>query len=315
MANLQSIRKRISSVKNTQQLTRAMKMVAAARLRRVQDKVQQSRPFSGEILKMISPVISKTTDPESLSPFMAKDSVENTQQQDELQRVRVLVIASDRGLCGAYNSNIQKQITGSIQALTQMPRAELTVDVIGKHAYEYVKKVHPDVKLGSYHEGFLYRFSKSEALSLVQQYRDKYLDGSFNEFKCIYTEFKSVISQRVRFIPLLPITPKMILESAEASGSQESRGDSDIFGKGFLFEPTIADIAKQLVTSFLDSRFYQILLEAIASEHGARMTAMENATKNAKGMIEDLTLYYNQVRQAKITNELLDIVGGAEALR
>jgi F-type H+-transporting ATPase subunit gamma len=306
MANLQAIQKRITSVKNTQQLTRAMKMVAAARLRRVQDKVEQSRPFAAEVLKMIKEVLAKTMNPESLSSFLSNASEDNRTQK---RKIRVLVIGSDRGLCGGYNTNVQKQITKTLRRLTEAGH-EVSLDAIGKHAYEYAHKNHP--KIPSHHlKDFHARFSRNEAVKSIDVYRQQFLKNEFDEFMCIYTEFRSAISQQVKCMTLFPITPAMILDSVPEKDSQEavSKSSSDV-----LFEPSLLTLTQLLVISFLDSKFYQIILDAIASEHGSRMTAMENATKNAKEMIEKLTLFYNKQRQAKITNELLDIVGGVEAM-
>lgn len=313
MANLQAIRKRISSVKNTQQLTRAMKMVAAARLRRVQDKVLQSRPFAEEILKMIQQILEKTDQPELLSPFLSKAAPHTHEKENSIRRVMVLVVGSDRGLCGAYNSNVQRKAVGVIQELLEK-HVEVSIDVVGKRIYAYLKGTYPELTIGC-QENFHSRFSRTTAVALMGHYRKQYLSRVFSEFCCVYTEFRSPISQKTKMITLMPVSSTLILESIK--GMPHHLSNSKLPGEddGLVsFEPAIHELAQHLVESFLDSRFYQLLLDAIASEHGARMTAMESATKNAKEMMSDLTLYYNQQRQAKITNELLDIVGGAEAM-
>lgn len=311
MASLKELRKRISSVRSTQQITRAMKMIAASKLRRVQDKVKASRPFSGEVLSMIRPLFWGTKDVGMLSPFLRPpaDGGDDEGPKGATKNIRVLMVTSDRGLCGAYNGNVCRRTLG----LVRQQRDEghrVVVDVVGKKGYRFLKRQDPE-SVGMLLDEVGKHFSRKVAVSTMAQYRQQFLAGEFDVLMVVFTEFVSTMSQRVGGSLILPIDPEMIVRDSNSNAESVS-GDHD--STMFLIEPPAQQIAGRLVEAFLDSRFYQLLLDSVASEYGARMMAMENATRNASEMINSLTRVYNRQRQASITNEMIEIISGAEAL-
>lgn len=289
MANLKEVRTRISSVKSTQQITKAMKMVAASKLRKAQDAILQMRPYAKKLHGILENTIG-CLEGEHQSEY----SVER-----EIQKVLVFVITSDRGLCGAFNTNVIKASLSLIKEKYQDQKQnnQLWILPLGKKAYEYFSKRNYQV-VDNYYEifGDLSFDKAKEATEFAMQ---GFLKGDFDTVELVYNEFKNVATQILRVEHFLPI----IKEEEEIDESTD-----------YIFEPSIEFIIKEMIPRALKVQLYKAILESNASEHGARMTAMDQATENAGELLSDLRLVYNRTRQAAITNEILEIVGGAEAL-
>ncbi|OGP31518.1 MAG: F0F1 ATP synthase subunit gamma [Deltaproteobacteria bacterium GWC2_42_11] len=284
MATLRDIRRRIKSVKNTQQITKAMKMVAAAKLRRAQEDIIAARPYAKKMMEVLSSLAART---KSLShPLLEKRDV---------RKAEAVVITSDRGMCGAFNSSIIRTAENFIK--TNKDKLEITLNLVGRKGRDYFRRRGLNIR----QERTLpagrpdYRL----AADIGQDIAENYIKGTYDEVCLIYSEFKSTLSQRPVVVRLLPIEPA-------------NTGD---FPGEYLFEPSEEAIFSQLLPKHVEVQVFRALLESAASEHGARMTAMDSATKNAKEMISGLTLKYNRARQAAITKELMEIIGGAEALK
>jgi F-type H+-transporting ATPase subunit gamma len=302
-ASLRDIRKRISSVRSTQQITKAMKMVAAAKLRRAQESILATRPYATKMFEVLSRLAARTS--AEVHPLLARR---------EPKRVEVVVFTSDRGLCGAFNMNLIQKAEKFVQA--EKPKMEeIALSFIGRKGRDYFRK--RNVMMRREHVNFFgkvdFVLAAKIGQELVQTYAARQVDGIY----LLYSEFRSAIQQRVVLRRILPVEPKVgekgldISASAEAHSSGIGRGS----GVEYLYEPSEAEILDKLLPMYVEVQVYQALLESLASEYGARMTAMENATQNASEMIDKLTLIYNKARQAAITKELIEIVSGAEALK
>ena len=293
MANLKEVKGRIQSVTSTQQITKAMKMVAAAKLRRAQDRIMQMRPYA-EKLSGVMQNVSRAVDNQALdNPYG---------QERDINAVLLVVISSDRGLCGAFNSNIFKHTQNLIIDKYSYIEASGNLHIlpIGKRAYEYYKKKGYSIK-DTYYD--LFNSLDFDHVRTAAEYTMKsFLSQEFDKIEIIYNEFKNVATQIIRNEQFLPIPP---LESFE---------DTNIQNIDFIAEPNEAFILNEIIPKSLKIQFYKSLLESNASEHGARMTAMGQATDNAGELLKRLKLTYNRTRQAAITKEILEIVGGAEAL-
>ena len=288
MANAKDLRKRISSVKNTQQITKAMKMVSAAKLRRAQDNVLALRPYAKEVGNVIAS-LSSAMGSETQHPLLTPRG--NLEQKSAL----VILVTSDRGLCGAFNGNIIK--TGQRFLKTNATKySKLDFAFIGKKGYEFFKTRKP----GKYYQHLFIGLSLAKSKEFAQELITLYQGGQYDEIIFIYNEFKSAISQQINTDFFLPIT----MPTEEAGAIEQGLT---------IYEPGPEEILKRLLPKHFAVQVYRILLESLASEHGARMAAMENATKNAGEMIKKITLLYNKTRQAGITKELLEIVSGTEA--
>lgn len=287
MASAKDLRKRISSVKNTQQITRAMKMVSAAKLRRAQDNILSLRPYAHEVNSVIAQ-LARAGRSETIHPLLAERDPADT------EKVLVIVVTSDRGLCGAFNANVIKTAQRYMRTHSHKYK-QLDFAYIGKKGFEFFKSRKP----GKYYNNFFQGLKFGRAQELAQQLIELYLTGEYDEIKFIYNEFKSAISQKVNVETFLPVRI-----SDEAAGTGPAMT---------LYEPGIPAILEGLLPKHFAVQVYRVLLESLASEHGARMAAMENATKNAGEMIKKITLLYNKTRQAGITKELLEIVSGTEA--
>ena len=296
MATLREIRRRIGGVKRTQKITKAMKMVAAAKLRRAQDAIISARPYARKMNEMLRHLVTKI-DPE-INPLL---------QTREVKRAAVVIVTSDRGLCGAFNSNIVKTSVDHINRnyghLVERLHAFKLI-VVGKKGFDFFNK--KDFELHSKHVGIFQALDFNHARSIVQEITDGYLKGEFDKVELIYNEFKSVIQQRIVVEQLLPIPPEDTKETEDLRSLAQVE---------YIYEPSSAEIINALLPKHLNFQMWRILLESNAAEQGARMTAMDNATTNASELIRDLTLSYNKARQASITKELLEIVSGAEALK
>lgn len=285
MANLKELRNRISSVSSTMQITSAMKMVSAAKLKRAQDAIVEMRPYA-EKLEEILMNVSATLD--------ASEGV-YSQQVDEAKKVLLVIVSSNRGLCGAFNSNIVKQVL----AYKAEFNGELDVFAIGKKADEILLKREPSIKhigeRNSVFDGISFEGVAEVAEMLMQKFRD----GEYDRIDLIYNQFKNAAVQRVQQEQFLPV--------------RESDADSANTGD-YIYEPSKEEILEDIIPKSLKTQIFKAVLDSNASEHGARMTAMHKATDNANELKRNLSLEYNKARQAAITNEILEIVGGAEAL-
>lgn len=291
MASLKDIRARIDSTKNTQQITKAMKLVSAAKLRKAQNNIVNMRPYAVTLKKVITNIAAT----EKIShPLMNK--------KQQVNKVLLVVLTSDRGLCGGFNSSInkfaEKYMIEKISASTK-----LDFIFIGRRGLDYfgrknIKGIQNFTKLD---KDISYDMAKGIAESLIKYY----LDGDYDEIRLVYNYFQSAISQSVTCETLLPI------EVNTAVVDQSTTTNS----KDILFDPSAEGIIEELLKKNFNLQIYRAMSESVASEHGARMTAMENASNNAREMINKLTLIYNKARQEKITTELIEIVSGAEALK
>lgn len=288
MATLRDIKRRIKGVQNTQQITKAMKMVAAAKLRRAQEAAINARPYARHISLLISHLVSDEY--KVSNPFFA---------QREVKNLAVVVVTADRGLCGAFNSNLIKEVTRYISETD--PGVNTQLFCVGRKGYEFFKR--RDFSIDDFRSGLFQSLQYEDALGITQELITKYLNGTFDKVIVVYNEFKSIIQQRIVTEQFLPIPAP---EAGE--NTQDDLPD-------FIFEPDQKSIFEFLLPKHLKAQMWRILLESNAAEHAARMTAMDNATTNAKELIRSLNLTYNKERQAAITKEILEIVSGANALR
>ncbi|UOQ54466.1 ATP synthase F1 subunit gamma [Hymenobacter cellulosivorans] len=292
MASLKEVRNRIVSVQSTQQITKAMKMVAAAKLRRAQDNILRMRPYAQRLNSILS----------NLTSLAGDDVVSEYGEQRDVRRVLIIAITSDRGLAGAFNSNIFKGVNALIaeRYAAQAAAGNITVLAIGKRAHEYYSKRGP--VLGNYTHVFG-QLSFDTVRAAAEQAMEGFRTGQFDEVTMVYNEFRNVATQIVRAEQLLPLVP------VEAPATAAATSNVD-----YIFEPSKEEIVQTLIPQSLKVQLYKAVLESNASEHGARMTAMDKATENAGELLKSLKLTYNRTRQAAITTEILEIVGGAEAL-
>lgn len=288
MANLKEIRSRITSVNSTMQITSAMKMVSAAKLRRAQDKVTRMRPYAEKLQEILQNVGN--------SPSVAENVYA---QQREVNRLLIISVTSNRGLCGAFNNNVIKQAKMVIKA---HPNAEIKVLSIGKKSFDAFKKSShvPGVGYPSEPYAIYDNLIFDESSIIAQSVMDKFAEGKIDKVVLLYNSFKNAAVQILKeeqFLPILPPEPS------------ESLVQSD-----YIFEPGKDEIVNELIPKSLKIQLYKAILDSNAAEHGARMTAMHKATDNASELVKELKLTYNKARQASITNEILEIVAGAEAL-
>jgi F-type H+-transporting ATPase subunit gamma len=291
MASLKEVKSRIASVSSTQQITKAMKMVAAAKLRRAQDRIIQMRPYSKKLSAILQNV-SSDNDREVVNPYAEDRAVE---------RVLLVVITSDKGLCGPFNSNVFKETSQRINQeysaisdagnLTIMPIGKRSLDFYGRKTMHVVDDY--AMLFGS--------LSFEHAREAAEHAMDGFLSGTYDRVDVVYNEFKNVATQILRTEQLLPMVPE--------NSNQEETSATD-----YIYEPSKSEIIEELIPKSLKLKLYTALLESNASEHGARMTAMDKATENAGELLKELRLTYNRTRQAAITKEILEIVAGAEAL-
>lgn len=294
MATLREIRGRIVGVKNTQKITKAMKMVAAAKLRRAQEAIVSARPYARKISALLRHLVSQV-DP-SMNPLFV---------EREIEKVALVVVTADRGLCGAFNANIIKAAEHEIKTTYAEHRKKdrLRLITVGKKGTEYFSK--RGYKLHAKQVGVFASLEFDSARSIMTGLVDGYLKGEFDKVVVVYNEFKSVIQQRVVLEQMIPIPPEEVAPEAGHARAQVE----------YIYEPSRPEIVNSLVPKHLNFQMWRVLLESNAAELGAKMTAMDNATENAKELIRSLSLSFNNARQAAITKELLEIVAGAEALK
>jgi F-type H+-transporting ATPase subunit gamma len=287
MATLRDIRRRIRSVQSTQKITRAMKLVAAAKLRRAQERILAARPYADKLGELLANLVSGTED--AAHPLL---------EQRAGPRRQIVVVTADRGLAGAFNSNVLRR---AMEFVRESNTTALTLVVVGRKARDFFRRRPYTIRRDMV--GFWDRLAYAHAAELADDFMRQYLEGEVDEVHLLYNEFRSVAVQRPVRRQLLPIP-------SAAPGEGETAAPVD-----YIYEPGPAAILSDLLPRHVRMQVYRALMESLAGEYGARMTAMEAATKNAKEMIDVLTIQYNKARQEKITKELLDIVGGAEALK
>lgn len=287
MPSAREINRRIKSVTNTQQITKAMKMVSSVRLRRAQERALATAPYTEKIEGMLQRLAAASTG-EKVALFTP---------HDEVKKTCYIIVGADKGLAGAFNSNINKAM---VAVLKDKPRSASMLLVTGRKPAEYLKHLHivPDQKW----TGFSDKPQFTDAQQIAHVATEQFLAGEVDEVYIIYTKFKSALSQEVQTVKMLPISQQ---DGSEKTGPKEE----------YLFAPDAHQVLKSLLPQYLDMLVYNSLLQSAASELGARMTAMTSATDNAGELIDRLTVHYNKVRQAGITNELTEIVSGANALQ
>ena len=286
MASARDIKRKINSVSNTQKITKTMKMVSAAKMRKAIEAMQSARPYSVKLTELIQELSNRAGGNAEHAFFEARE---------EVKTIYLVVVTSDKGLCGAFNSNILKAAQTFVKENTGktikvVPVGKRALDFFAKRGFEIVEKW----------VGFGGKYTFSDAINVGKLLAKSFTSGDADEVHLIYNEFKSTSSQIVRSKKLLPL--------AVEGGSEPNYPD-------FEYEPDVTELLNTLLPQFINTSIFQSMLESVAGEHGARMVAMDNATRSAGEMIKKLVLNYNKTRQAAITTELLDIVNGAEALK
>ncbi len=286
MANVLDIRRRIRSVKSTQQITRAMKMVAAARLRRAQERVVNARPYANQMLALLGSVAARTE--QRAHPLLAERPVE---------KVLLVLVTADRGLCGAFNANLIRAAQSNLRQVAAETDRQVTLITVGRKGRDFFRKY--PVAMIAEHVNLFGRLEFSHAQEIARQIIDLYTRQSVDAVDFLYNEFKSVLTQRLtveRYLPIRPMKPP--------------EGGALI---DYIYEQAPEEIFRVLLPRYLEIEVYRALLESQAAEVAARMTAMDAATNNAAEMLDSLTLHMNRVRQAAITKEIIEIVSGAGA--
>ena len=292
MANLKEVRTRISSVKNTQQITKAMKMVAAAKLRRAQDAITRMRPYARKQNAMLRNILSNL-DGNASSAFSVERPVNSA---------AIVVVTSNRGLAGAFNTNIIKAAVRAINGPLAEAQQQRRLDIIciGKKGYDYFSKRYPSVD--GTHVALFDDLTFDNGGRIAQALMDRFSEGQYDAVYVAFSEFKNAATQVAHAVQWLPVQ------------RIEAEGDDGGLKADYIFEPNKEELLDYLIPSILKTTFYRYVLDVNAAEHGARMTAMDKATENAQELLGDLKLAYNKARQEAITNEVSEIVGGAAAL-
>mgnify|MGYP001180181376 FL=1 len=285
MANLKEIRSRITSVSSTMQITSAMKMVSAAKLKRAQDAITQMRPYANKLSELL----------QNLSSNLDSSDSSVYSKQREVNNVLIVAITSNRGLCGGFNTNIIKKTKLIIEE--SYPKAKTSIISIGKKSSEHFKKNGYEVI--STHDELYNEISFSAVSKIAEEIMTVFVNGEYDRVYLVYNQFKNAATQNVMQESFLPV---------------QNENDKTTQKTDYIFEPSQTKIVNSLIPKSLKTQLFKAILDSHASEHGARMTAMHKATDNASELKKDLTLTYNKARQAAITGEILEIVGGAEAL-
>jgi len=285
MANLKEIRNRIASVSSTMQITSAMKMVSAAKLKKAQDAITAMRPYSDKLTELIQN-LSSSIDGDTQNPYT---------EQRPVQNVLVLVITSNRGLCGGFNSNIVKAVSKNIS--TVYANKKVSLITLGKKGNDILQK---SSEIETNNNEIFDELTFSNASAIADSFMSDFTNKKYDKIEVVYNRFKNAATQIVTTETLLPIVSE--------------QDDQNTAGADYIFEPTQENIVQELLPKSIKMQLFKALRDSFASEHGARMTAMHKATDNATELRDQLKLSYNQARQAAITNEILEIVGGAEAL-
>ena len=293
MPSLKSIKKRISSTKSTRQITKAMKMVSAAKLRRAQAAVVAARPFSNKLQQVIASLARR--EEQDAHPLLA---------QRGKGKALVVLVTSDRGLCGGFNSNMSKTVERYIRANPD-GFEQLDLLLIGRKGNDYLKR-RPGITIFKVYENLLGtgQVSYAPASLIGQELVELFASEQYDAVFLAFNAFRSAISQEPQIVPLLPIAP----DAVEPAAGDEYLAD-------YIYEPSVTEVLSQLLPKYVEVQIFRAFLESVASEHGARMSAMDSASKNASEMIGKLTLQYNRARQAAITKELMEIISGAESVK
>ncbi len=305
MPTLLDFRRRVRSVRNTQQITRAMKFVAAAKLRRAQERVFAARPYARQILRVMRSAMARV--PQPLHPLMARRAEE---------RILALVLSGDKGLCGAFNANIVRR---AVEFLEANRDKQVLVIPIGKKVRDALRKRR--VHFPEEYINISQRVEFAQAREIARQVMDRYRRAEVDAVYVLYNEFKSVLAQRLVVEKLLPVEPERLpgaLEPADQAEAPQSMPTHPAALVGavpvdYLYEQPPEEILARVLERHVETQVFRILLESAAAEHAARMTAMDSATNNAAELIESLTLHMNKVRQATITKEIIEVVSGAAA--
>jgi F-type H+-transporting ATPase subunit gamma len=287
MASLKSIKKRIVSVKNTRQITKAMKMVSAAKLRRAQENVVAARPYAkklGEVLQSLAANLEG-----DLHPLLEKR---------EAKKLLLIVITSDRGLCGGFNTNLCKAADRYIKEKKDSFE-QINVMTIGRKGYEFLKSRYTVYKNFA---NVLAKPNYQAAAMMAQEVIDGYIAEEYDQVELLYNSFRTVMTQDITFEQMLPV-------------AQEESGETEETPVEFIYEPSVSELLGEILPKNIEVQIFKAMLETVAGEHGARMTAMDSASKNASEMIGKLTLQYNRARQAAITTELMEIISGSESIK
>lgn len=294
MANLRDIRNRITSIKNTQQITKAMKMVAAAKLRKAQQRMTATRPFA----KKLREVVSKLVNVDQISNILLR-------QPEKVSKILLIVVGSDRGLCGGFNNNLFRVVENTIEDKYAEfhDNGNLHLIAIGKKAEAYFKKRKYNV-IDSY-PGFFEDLNYNNCSEIMERASANFANGTYDKILIAFNEFRTVISQNRLVEEVLPIQTTSLDESGQTSSKIET---------DYIFEPDADTILNDILPVYVNMQLWRAVLESNASEQGARMAAMDNATENAKDLEQELRLKYNQARQSAITTEISEIVSGAAAL-
>jgi F-type H+-transporting ATPase subunit gamma len=303
LANLKQIRRRISSVKSTQKITRAMKMVAGARLTRAQQRIVALRPYAVQTAKVLAEV---TAAGEAEADASGQDSEHPLLARRAVQSVLLLVITSDRGQCGAFNTNILRAAERERRE-REAQGQNVHIAVIGRKGRDFYQR--RKIPLFHVFSGIWEKLGPETARVVARKVLRPFLVGEVDSIQLVYNEFKSAMTQKVVVEPLFPLAPVAAVEPNGEEAAPLLNKDE------FLFEPNKEALLERLVPMYVEISLLRALYESMASELGARMTAMDSATKNAAEVIDRLTLVYNRARQAAITTELMEIIGGAEALK
>jgi F-type H+-transporting ATPase subunit gamma len=293
MANLKLIRIRISSVKSTRQITSAMKMVSAAKLRKAQDKIVQLRPYANKLHEILVNISYSLLDSEEENIYG---------RVSDPEKILLVVITSNRGLCGGFNSNVIKETRRVIieQYYDQYNKGNLWFMAIGKKGFDFLRK--QKINMLEENNNLFHDLTFDNVSVVAEKIMNSFVSGEFNRVDLIYNQFKNAAVQNLTNEVFLPVKTAPAEEKAVSSFD-------------YIYEPNKKEIVKELIPKSLKIQFYKALLDSFVAEHGARMTAMHKATDNATEMIRDLTLQYNKARQAAITNQILEVVSGAEALK
>jgi F-type H+-transporting ATPase subunit gamma len=298
MASTRELRRRIRSVKNISQVTRAMQMVAASKMRRAQQNALATRAYSERAWRILAHLASQREETEELHPLL--------RHPPEVRNIALILITSDRGLCGGYNNNIMRVVADSILSA----QAPVKLIAVGRKGGSYMARYGRDV-VAQFH-GLTDQPRVTDIIPIVRLILDGFCEGSFDLVLLAYTDFINTLVQRPVVRRLLPVVIGASEEEAVVRYLPDQEPEAV---PQYIYEPDPRRILDTVVPRFIELRLYQALLESVASEHSARMVAMRNATDNAIDLIDELTLTYNQARQQDITSEMLDIAGGAEALR
>lgn len=289
MASLKSIKKRIVSVKNTRQITKAMKMVSAAKLRRAQENVVAARPYASKMEEVLQSLAG-----------CAEGDLHPLLEVREAKNLLLLVVTSDRGLCGGFNANLCKSADRFIRD-NKDKYEKITLLTLGRKGYEFLKSRYTVAKN---YPNLISKPNYHTAALLGQEVIEGYLEEQYDQVILLYNSFKTVMSQDITFQQLLPVVPP-----------ESTNPAVDDAGVEYIYEPSVMELMDEILPKNIEVQIFKAMLESVAAEHGARMTAMDSASKNANEMIGKLTLQYNRARQAAITTELMEIISGSESIK